>query len=124
MQKIALTLIIILCGISAQAYSWSNLLNPTQSTYTNYPYYSQNINQNPYQIQYPNQYQTQYQNSYAYQNPYAYNSNAYNGYNITNNQIPYSSINSNPYYYQNNGIQNQVIRNVGQNLLYSFMNHY
>lgn len=119
MQKTALILIIIFCGISAQAYSWSNILNPMQN---NYPYYSQNINQNPYQTPYPNQYQTQYQNSYTYQNPYTYNNYAYNGYNTVNSQIPYSAINSNPYYYQNNGIRNQVIRNVGQNLLYSFMN--
>lgn len=60
---------------------------------------------NPYYNQYP--YQNCY-NHYYRQNPYGYSSNPY--------WYPYSASDV------NTGVRTQIVRNIGQNLLYSMMN--
>ena len=133
MKRIILSLIAMLIGLSAHAFSWQNLIIPSNQTYQPYqqlvpaqvaqpaqainysafqPYaqsYNQGNYQNPYQRQYANPYQSQYQGQYA--NPYQY-------------QSPYgygSSLPSMVSGLGNTGGSEQVMKNIGESMIYSMI---
>lgn len=125
MSKAVFLSILLFCCILVQAscradnlFSVLNQVNP-YSSYQGTPY-GTGVYQNvapDYYNQYPNQYNSQYSgNGYGY--PYHYCTpppvyrNVYNSYNPYYNPLPLGS-----------GVQNQLVRNIGGNLLYSLMNH-
>lgn len=118
MNRIILPLLFILIGLSANA---DYTIQTNQPLYPAQPgiYYNQGYCPTPYQAQYPqqyvdsyNNYQQQAVNPYLYQRPYGYQNN-----------LPYSVINP-----AINGITtsggNQIVKNIGRNLLYTMMRGY
>lgn len=135
MSRAILILAIMFMGISARADIWSNgYVQPLQPAvpaqpvqpdqFQNY-HYTMPGDQTYYQGQYPNPYQnqplSQVYNPYQYRpNPYAYNNY---GYAVS----PYSTLGSGLTGLTGlggAGIKNQIIRNVGQNMIYSLMRGY
>lgn len=112
--KMILFLLTISIGLSAQAdYTVQTYqpFYPAQAmNYSNIQPYNQGYYQNPYQTQC----QGQYANPYQYQTPYY-------GY---GNNSPYPLVNS---AITGNGITNgtpQIVKNIGQSLLYSMIRGY
>lgn len=99
-------LILLCCFSLIQGISWADYtfstVTPIQQTTIN-PYYPP-VNQG------------------YYQNPYGYNRYPYNYYPPTTaDGAPYYT--TNPYYNNyNTGLKNQIVRNVGKQLIYSMMN--
>lgn len=133
MYKIISILSVIICCVFVQVASFADYsvttsepLQPSfygnypNNIYANNPYYvnPQNINANGYGVQYSNPYQ--YQSNYT--NPYGYRNYGYSTQPIA--QIPYSLLNQGTANYAGGGIKNQIIRNIGQNVLYSMMRGY
>lgn len=122
MKRIILVLTAIFIGLAARAdYTVQTYQPMTPEQTVNYygsqgyynPGYCQGTYQNPYQGYYTNPYvnQGQYVNPYAYRNPYYLN----RGYNA----IP-SVVNS----IGASGGAGQIIKNVGQSMLYSMLRGY
>lgn len=132
MSKLILTLTIIFCAISIQTKCLADYTVTTQEPiqtgyYNNYPVANPSINssyyapgQNVNQVNYPNPYQCQYPNSYQYQNPYAYNGYGY-GYPTG---AAYPLINSGLTGLGATGAKGQIIRNIGQNVLFKLLRGY
>lgn len=129
MKKIIVTLSIILAGLSVQAFNWSDLgYSPYQQGYNNTtvtqpttfsvvqptnPTYNNMFYQDPNQVQcqIPNQ------NPYSYQRPYGY----VNPYTARINPLLPSPYNMNT---TSTSVPNQIVRNIGQSMLYSMMRGY
>lgn len=80
-----------------------------------YPSYGQNIYQD--NVQYSNPYQAQCQSNYQYPNGYT----NYGYMPSYTNPLPYSILNSAFPYSGTNGVKQQIIRNIGRNIIYSMM---
>lgn len=116
MQKIILILTIIFLYSSvvekAMAdYSFSTVNPVQQPVYSDY-YSNSNYPSQVIRHTYSNNVYPQCQYPYGYQYGYGYNPYA----------NPYSLINSGVLGLTNNGAKGQIIRNIGQNILYSLMN--
>lgn len=126
MSKAVSFAIVIFCCILVQTSCCADLFSVLDqsdpySSYQGTPYgnqFSTSTYQNvtpEYYYQYPNQYNSQASSGYRY--PYHYCTpppiyrNSYNSYNPYN-PLPLGS-----------GVQNQLVRNIGANLLYSLINH-
>lgn len=120
MLRIILTLTILFIGMSIMAEEWtaSTVSVPVQ-----------------YGGMYPNYYasqQTYTPNNSTYYNPLGVNQGSYQYYNNYPYQSNYGNYGYNPYYtYPNtlssiggNGPTGQILRNIGRNVLYSFMRGY
>lgn len=123
MNRIILALIVMTIGLSAQAdYTVTTYqpLYPAQITppVGNYPT-TQAYGQPYNQAYYPNPYQAQYQNQYQGQfvNPYQYRPNVYG------NNLPYSALNPAVTGLGTTG-GSQVVKNIGQSVLYSLLRGY
>jgi len=122
MNRIILLLIAIAIGLSANAdytIQTSQPVYPAQTYGQQYIQpYNQVYNQNPYyQNQNPYQYQAQCVNPYQYQN-------SYYGY---GNNSPYTGINpalSTLSGLGNTGGTHQIVKNIGQSMLYSMLRGY
>lgn len=121
MNKIILFLIAVSIGLCAQAdYTVQTYqpLYPAQPV--GYPaiqpyaqQYNQQYNQGYYQNPYQAQYQGQYVNPYQYPRPYGYGNN-----------LPYTGMNSILPVSGNTGGTQQVVKNIGQSMLYSMLRGY
>ncbi len=108
---------VISIGLCVQADYTFQTYQPTyQSQPINYsafqPYnqqYSETYSQNPYQ----SQCQGQYINPYQYQRPYIYGNN-----------LPSTLVNSAMMGQGNTGVPRQIVKNIGQSLIYSMMRGY
>lgn len=125
MKKGLLAFVITGCIVSIGAAALADytvttqeLLPPNVYSPYNVPCYGypQNVNQGYYVNQ--NQ-QVQY-NPYNYRNPYGYRNYGYIPPQIS--QLPYSTTDTTTT--TANGIKNQIIRNIGQNILYSKLGGY
>lgn len=124
MNKIILLLIVMTIGLSAKAFDWTSLLyqpyvtpqitQPIQGTqvvdYSTIPNYGQPYNQGYYRTQY--QYPGQCVNPYQYQRPYAYGNN-----------LPYVVNSALPVVNTTGGTQ-QIVKNIGQSMIYSMLRGY
>lgn len=136
MKKIIFLLAVVSMNLSAQAFDWSSLLSQPYQTYppnqqyqpypsyqpfvpiqtsqvVNYPSnqtYEQSYNQEYSKSPYQAQYQTQYVNPYQYQVPYGYANNM--PYPVTNTSVSNTT-----------GPTGQIVKNIGQSLIYSMMNN-
>lgn len=135
MKKLILSSIIFIMGLSANAFDWSSLSGLLYSPYQQYPQYPQTSQYNAYQQPYsaPLVTQTQpdqngnytvtetYPQSYTYQpqcvnpynRPYGYRRN--NPFNVINSAVPGVTVNAGT---------GQIMRNVGQSMMYSMLRGY
>lgn len=135
MSRVILILSIMFLGLSARAdvWSYSQPLQPAvpavpaqPADFNNYQY-NQPYNQLQGQGQYPN---NNYYNQplSQYNNPYQYRPNPYAGYNNYGYATtPYSTVGSTLGGLSTlggAGVKNQIIRNIGQNVIYSMMRGY
>lgn len=114
MNRLMLLLIAVLVGLSAQA---NYTVTTFQPFYPNYQqpynqYYYQQDNQDYSQNPYKTQCQQQYVNPYRYQNPYY-------GY---GNNLPYGIANVSGV--NGSNVPQQIVRNIGQRMIYSMMRGY
>lgn len=114
MKRLVLLLISMLIGLSVQAnYTFSTF----QPFYPTYPQqYNQSTAQQYNQDYYPSPQQVQYQQQYV--NPYQYQ-NQYYG---TGNYLPYAANNTSGL--SSTTIPQQIVRNIGQRMIYSMMRGY
>lgn len=122
MNKKLLLLILFSIGLSAKADYTVQTYQPLYPAQTvNYPVvqqpYNQQYEQYPYQTQCSTQYQTQYPNQYV--NPYMYPRYNY-GY---GNNLPYQIVNPSILGTGSTGGQ-QVMKNIGQSVLFSILRGY
>lgn len=122
MNKIILFLLVMTIGLSAQAFPWQNFISqpyqsgipaqPTQPGFSTIQQpYGQTYNPGYYQNPYQAQYQQQYVNPYPYQNQYGYAN-------------PYTVVNPTTSGANNTAGTSQVMKNIGQSVLYSMMRGY
>lgn len=119
MKKIILFSMLISIGLSAEAFSWQNLLfQPSStiipgqpSTFSTIQPYNQMYNNQYYQNPYQTQCQVPYVNPYLYQRRQSY----INPYNVINPIVPNQTT---------TGGASQAVKNIGQSLIYSMMQGY
>lgn len=132
MKKIIIILSVILIGLSAKAFDWVGLgYQPYQQSNTPQtttfsvvqpanPSYDNMFYQSPNQVQC----QAPYVNPYLYRRPYGYINpyNYTNPYNVTNPlvQSPYNTTTTTT----SSSVPTQIVRNIGQSMLYSMMRGY
>lgn len=110
-NRIILLLAAVLIGLSAHAdytvQTYQPLYSNPMASYSAAQPYAQQYNQGYYQNPYQAQYQGQYVNPYQYQSPYS----------SYGNNSPYGIM-------SNSNVPQQIVRSIGQSMLFSMLRGY